>query len=81
MQGAVLPPNSHRLSVALGNDTEMNVVYQADKFVQDAMSVKITPFMLDSYAHEYEDLVKTREAHMVEMDTLRNTNRQLTNQV
>ena len=79
---AILPPGGNRLSVALGNENNgLNVVYQVDRFVQDATAIKITPFMLDSYAHEYEDLVKSREAHLVEMDTLRNSNRQLTSQV
>lgn len=43
--------------------------------------MKITPFMLDSYAHEYADLVKVRDAHATEMDGLRNSNRNLTAQV
>ena len=37
--------------------------------------------MLDAYAHEYADLVRTREAHAIEMDTLRNANRVLTTKV
>lgn len=56
-------------------------IYDVDAFVRDAMQVRITPFMLDAYAHEYADLVRTREAHAVEMDALRNANRQLTGQV
>lgn len=28
-----------------------------DEFVNDAASLRITPFMLDSYRHEYEDLM------------------------
>jgi len=32
---------------------------------------------LDAYAHEYEDLVRVREAHAVEVDSLRNNNRSL----
>lgn len=55
--------------------------YDVDKFVQDAVSLKITPFMLDTYANEYDELVRTRDAHSREMDTLRNSNRTLTNQV
>lgn len=31
--------------------------YRVDEFVQDAVSLRITPFMLDAYSHEYEDLV------------------------
>jgi len=37
--------------------------------------------MLDSYAHEYEESVREREAHATEMDNLRNINRNLSNQV
>ncbi|KIJ67793.1 hypothetical protein HYDPIDRAFT_173554 [Hydnomerulius pinastri MD-312] len=55
--------------------------YRVDEFVQDAVSLKITPFMLDAYAHEYNDLVRAREAHAIEMDTLRNSNRVLSAKV
>ena len=34
--------------------------YRVDEFVQDAISLRITPFMLDNYAREYEDLVRAR---------------------
>ncbi|KAG6332383.1 hypothetical protein ID866_6703 [Astraeus odoratus] len=51
--------------------------YRVDDFVQDATSLKITPFMLDAYAQEYHDLVRRREAHAIEMDNLRNANRAL----
>ena len=33
-----------------------------DEFIQDAISLRITPFMLDNYAHEYEELVRARDA-------------------
>jgi len=65
---------------AEGEDTS-NVKYNVDQFVQDAVSLKITPFMLDSYAHEYEELVKARDAQAMEMDALRNSNRNLSAQV
>jgi len=58
-----------------------DVKYKADEFVQDALSLKITPFMLDVFAHEHEELVRTRDAHLIEMDSLRNTNRHLTAQL
>lgn len=61
--------------------TTSSARYLVDEFVQDAVKVKITPFMLDAYAHEYEDLVRTRDAHAIETDTLRNANRQLAAQV
>ncbi|CDO77713.1 hypothetical protein BN946_scf184969.g64 [Trametes cinnabarina] len=57
------------------------VRYRVDEFVQDATSLRITPFMLDSYAHEYEELVRARDAHKIEVETLKNANRQLASQV
>jgi ecotropic viral integration site 5 protein len=45
------------------------------------MSLRITPFMLDSYNHEYLEMVRVREAHAAEMDTVRNHNRQLSAQM
>lgn len=61
---------------SLNNDGSYTT-YHIDGFVRDALSLKITPFMLDAYAHEYEELVRNREAHLVEMDNLRNANRRL----
>ena len=58
-----------------------DVRYRVDEFVQDAISLKITPFMLDNYAHEYEDLVRARDAHKIEMENLRSTNARLQAQV
>ncbi len=66
---------------SLSNDGTIGVTYQVDKFVQEALSLKITPFMLDVYAHEHEDFVRTRDAHMAETDELRNSVRQLTAKV
>jgi hypothetical protein len=36
---------------------EKKITYKVDEFVTDAVALKITPFMLDSYAHEYEDMI------------------------
>jgi hypothetical protein len=55
--------------------------YRVDEFVQDAVSLRITPFMLDSYAREYEELIRLRDAHNLEVDALRNSNRNLLSQV
>ncbi|KAI0829950.1 RabGAP/TBC [Trametes gibbosa] len=55
--------------------------YRVNEFVQDSTSLRITPFMLDNYAHEYEELVTARDAHKLEMENLKNANRQLTAQV
>lgn len=52
-----------------------------NRLVQDAVCLNITPFMLDQYANEYAELVRTRDAHAREMDTLRNGNRALQTQV
>jgi hypothetical protein len=37
--------------------------------------------MLDNYAREYAELVRTRDAHAIEVDKLRNSNRALSAQV
>lgn len=55
--------------------------YKVNEFVRDAVGLRITPFMLDAYAREYTDMVRAREAHAVEMDILRNANRNLSAQV
>ncbi|KAI0644505.1 rab-GTPase-TBC domain-containing protein [Trametes meyenii] len=60
---------------------QTDVRYRVDEFVQDATSLRITPFMLDGYAHEYEELVRQRDAHRLEMENLKNANRQLAAQV
>jgi len=57
------------------------VTYRVDDFVNDAMSLRITPFMLDSYTHEYSEMIRVREAHAAEMDSLRSHNRQLSVQL
>ncbi|KZT10974.1 RabGAP/TBC [Laetiporus sulphureus 93-53] len=64
-----------------GEEEKKDVKYDTDQFVVDALSLKITSFMLDSYAHEYEELVRTKNAHAIEMDALRNSNRNLSVQV
>lgn len=34
--------------------------FRVDEFVNDAVSLRISPFMLDSYSHEYEDMIVSR---------------------
>jgi len=51
--------------------------YNIDQFVQDAVELKITPFMLDTYAHEYEEIVRIRDAHANEVAALQHQNRAL----
>ncbi|CAE6356645.1 unnamed protein product [Rhizoctonia solani] len=57
--------------------------YRADDFVQDAFKISrsFTPFMLDSYAGEYQAKVKAENAHQEEMDALRAINRNLSQHV
>ncbi|KIY73048.1 RabGAP/TBC [Cylindrobasidium torrendii FP15055 ss-10] len=55
--------------------------FNVDEFVHDATSLRITPFQLDSYSHEYDDLMKEVNKNAIEKDELRNTNRMLTAQV
>ena len=55
--------------------------FRVDEFVRDASRVNITPFQLDNYAAEYEDLRKAQTAHIIEMDNLRHENRTLKAQV
>ncbi|KAF8658292.1 hypothetical protein AX16_002064 [Volvariella volvacea WC 439] len=55
--------------------------YRVDEFVQDAVNLRITPFMLDCYRHEYEDMIRENNKRAIEMDELRNSNRQLSAQV
>lgn len=38
-------------------DESMEPTYKVDEFVREAVALHITPFMLDSYRHEYEDLM------------------------
>ncbi|KAJ3575126.1 hypothetical protein NP233_g1307 [Leucocoprinus birnbaumii] len=61
-------------------DAVETVKYDVDGFVADAVSLKITPFMLDCYRHEYEDMVREANRHATQMDELRNNNRALSQQ-
>jgi hypothetical protein len=39
------------------DEDEESIKYKVDEFVQESVSLNITPFMLDSYRHEYEDML------------------------
>ncbi|KAF6760265.1 rab-GTPase-TBC domain-containing protein [Ephemerocybe angulata] len=60
---------------------EKHQAYNVDAFVQESVSVNITPFMLDCYRHEYEDLMRETNRHNQMVDELRTMNRQLSQQV
>ncbi|KAG8764157.1 GTPase-activating protein [Ceratobasidium sp. 423] len=70
-------PESQRSSSSSGPE------YKADEFVQDAFRISrsFTPFMLDSYAGEYQAKIKAENAHQEEMDALRTINRNLSQHV
>ncbi|KAK0485982.1 rab-GTPase-TBC domain-containing protein [Armillaria novae-zelandiae] len=57
------------------------VGYNADEFVNEAVSFRITPFQLDTYGHEYDDIMREANKHKVEMDELRTANRSLSAKV
>jgi len=57
------------------------VTYDVNGFIQDAVELRITPFVLDTFAHEYDELVRARDALANEMASLQNSNRNLTAQV
>ncbi|CAG8756033.1 16183_t:CDS:2, partial [Acaulospora colombiana] len=50
---------------------------RVDDFIRDATNLRITTFQLDGYANEYVEMRRAQTAHLVEMDNLRNENRQL----
>ncbi|TFK20761.1 RabGAP/TBC [Coprinopsis marcescibilis] len=55
--------------------------YRIDEYVHESVSVPITSFMLDSFRHEYEDLMRETHKHKNLIDDLTTNNRQLTQQV
>ncbi|KAJ3914651.1 rab-GTPase-TBC domain-containing protein [Lentinula edodes] len=64
-----------------GGKEEKEIQYQVNEFVNDAVSLRITAFMLDSYSHEYEDMVREKNKHTAEIDELQSSNRALSAQV
>ncbi|EFI28145.1 hypothetical protein CC1G_14172 [Coprinopsis cinerea okayama7 len=64
-----------------GPEEEGTPKYRVDEFVQEAVSVNITPFMLDSFRHEYEDLMRETHKQKTLIEDLTTTNRQLSQQV
>ena len=73
--------NVLQIGPVIPGQAQTEVRYRVDEFIQDAISLRITPFMLDNYAHEYEELVRARDAHKLEMENLKNTNARLASQV
>lgn len=71
----------YKIEPVEGGQEEKTTKYKVDEFVQEAVSLHITPFMLDSYRHEYEDMLRETNKRAVEMDILQNSNRILSAQV
>ncbi|KAK8845526.1 hypothetical protein IAR55_006241 [Kwoniella newhampshirensis] len=62
-------------------DLHSDEEWKANEFVRDAYEIRITPFMLDSYASEWEEQCRSQNRHALEVDQLRNANRNLSSQV
>ncbi|PWN49932.1 RabGAP/TBC [Violaceomyces palustris] len=61
-----------------GNSTsERQKTYKTNEFVKDAFQIKITPYMLDTYASEFDEQIRAANAHRREVDALRLVNRNL----
>jgi len=58
-----------------------NGTYNIGLFVQEAVNLRVTPLMLEAFAAEYREVVRIKEAHALEVDALRNSNRNLSTQV
>ncbi|SCZ89357.1 BZ3500_MvSof-1268-A1-R1_Chr1-1g01129 [Microbotryum saponariae] len=56
-------------------------LYRAADFAREALSVKITPLMLDQFGEEWDTLLRQQTAHAAEVDALRKANHQLSQQV
>lgn len=74
-------PSMFQFGIVDPSQPSADIRYRVDEFVQDAISLRITPFMLDNYAHEYEELIRARDAHKIEMDNLKAQNQRLSSQV
>jgi hypothetical protein len=61
-----------------GGDTE---VYQADRLVHDACSIKITPEMLALYKSEWEEKLRVERERETELENLRSQNHALSQKV
>ncbi|KAF8332648.1 RabGAP/TBC [Cantharellus anzutake] len=76
---SVLLHVTQRSTLRVSKDSPVH--YRADLFIQDAMRVKVTPFLLDTFASEWEELRRAQNAHTMELESLRAANRSLTERV
>ncbi|KZF19823.1 RabGAP/TBC, partial [Xylona heveae TC161] len=56
-------------------------VYRADVLVRDACAVKVTPEMLKTYTHEWEEKVRSEKEREAELESLKSSNIQLSHKV
>ena len=61
--------------------TKSKPSYRTNEFVRDAFDVKITPFILDTFAGEFDVQVRAANAHRREVEALRLVNRNLASRV
>jgi len=59
-----------------GNGGEKDF-YRANQMVQDACAIKITQDMLDRYEREWDEIMRAKKEHEMELETLRRTNASL----
>ncbi|CCM01156.1 uncharacterized protein FIBRA_03204 [Fibroporia radiculosa] len=81
LNGAVFDVYKLESSASTGDNAQDNAKYNVDQFIKDGFALKITSFMLDTYAQEYDEMIRVRDANVIEMDSLRNSNRNLSIQV
>jgi ecotropic viral integration site 5 protein len=55
--------------------------YHVDCFMPHTLRIKITPFLLDTFVGEWEELHQAQSTHMMEMDVLCAANLSLTAQL
>lgn len=58
------------ICVKVEADGDAPPTYKVDEFIRDAVSLRISSFMLDNYAHEYEEMmVRTAMIPVLHGDT------------
>ncbi|SNX85982.1 related to GYP5 - GTPase-activating protein (GAP) [Melanopsichium pennsylvanicum] len=68
-------------SCSSANAEKAKPQYRTNEFVRDAFEIKITPFILDTYASEFDSQVRAANAHRREVEALRLVNRNLASRV
>ncbi|KAL7418747.1 GTPase-activating protein [Cryptotrichosporon argae] len=68
-------------TVCLGGNDLSEDGWLPSRFVRDAYESRITPLVLDQYESEYDEQQREHNKHALELDQLRNANRNLSHQV